>query len=326
METVRQILASHESGISRDGLLAWARLRGDPQMTDAQLEAALAEMGDQVIDVQGFLYLREHAPASALGTTAGSADPASVMPPAWTSADPDPRAPAGGAGASPGGPPADPRAAPPAGQWLSPDGQVVTPAPGGAGADGWPAPGGEGWPAPGGAWPASPPSSSRRTMVVATVGVVAFLVAAGIGVFLLRDADTGGADATPAQPTPTSGLVVGASSLAAGDCLILPSEDQFDDVRRLDCTEPHDGEVVFVGAHPGSSYPPEEDFSSYVEAQCLPAFAEYTGSDYESQEVLEVGWFTPTERAWDDGDREVTCYLTPVDGARTSQSYRGAKP
>ena len=34
MELVREILAAHESGISRDGLLAWARLRGDPTVTD----------------------------------------------------------------------------------------------------------------------------------------------------------------------------------------------------------------------------------------------------------------------------------------------------
>ena len=73
METIREILASHESGISRGGLLAWARLRGDPKMTDAQLDAALTELGDQVIDVQGFLYLREFAPASALKEAAAEA-------------------------------------------------------------------------------------------------------------------------------------------------------------------------------------------------------------------------------------------------------------
>ncbi len=206
METIREILASHESGISRGGLLAWARLRGDPEMTDAQLEAALAELGDEVVDVQGFLYLRRYAPASALGTAA-AAMPVSppVAPPAWpaTPSTPD-------AESVPG--------------WVPPDaGAAAVP----------PQPPAEGWPVPDGGWPAAPPSSSRRTMVVAALGVVAFLVVAGVGAALLRGTDTGSPDATPALPTPSSGAVVGATTLAFGDCLILPSEDEFDDVRRL---------------------------------------------------------------------------------------------
>jgi hypothetical protein len=163
--------------------------------------------------------------------------------------------------------------------------------------------------------------------VVATVVVAAFLVAAGIGAFLLRGADTGGeADATPALPTPISGAVVDATTLAFGDCLILPSEDTFDEVRRLACTEPHDGEVFFIEAYPGDVYPSDDEFSTYVEAECLPAFAEFTGSAFDDQELLDIGWFTPTEGSWDNGDRDVACYLTPIDGSRTSQSYRGANP
>lgn len=60
METVRDILAAHRSGISKPGLMAWARLRIDPEMTDAQLEEELARLGDEVVDLQGFLYLRSY--------------------------------------------------------------------------------------------------------------------------------------------------------------------------------------------------------------------------------------------------------------------------
>jgi len=58
VETVREILAAHGSGISKPGLLAWARLRIDTKMTDAQLDEELARLGDEVVDVDGFLYLR----------------------------------------------------------------------------------------------------------------------------------------------------------------------------------------------------------------------------------------------------------------------------
>jgi hypothetical protein len=319
VETIRDILASHESGISRDGLLAWARLRGDPQMTDQQLDAALAELGDQVVDVQGFLYLRQNAPESALRDEASRGTPTPTPPPAW------PPAVTGAEGAAPPSawPPADAGAAPPApppGSWTPPDGQAWGTPP--------PAPGAEGWTAPDGGLAPAPSSGGKRTMSIATIGVAIFLALAAFGAVLLRSGadETPPADATPALPTPTSGSVIGAFTIELGDCLILPSADQFEEVRRLECTEPHDGEVFFVEEHPGSEFPSDDDFSTYVEEQCLPSFADYTGSAYDDQDVLDVGWFTPTQGSWDNGDREVVCYLTPVDGSRTSQSYRGANP
>ena len=64
METVRGILAAHHSGISKPGLLAWARLRIDTAMTEAQLDEELARLGDEVVDLDGFLYLVEYVDAS----------------------------------------------------------------------------------------------------------------------------------------------------------------------------------------------------------------------------------------------------------------------
>ena len=175
-------------------------------------------------------------------------------------------------------------------------------------------------------------------MVVATVGVAVFLIAAAGGAILLRGSDDGStpADATPAVPTPTSGTVVGAFTIKVGDCLILPSEDEFDEVRRLDCGEAHNGEIFLVQAYPGDTYPSDDEFGTYVEETCVPAFATYTGSALADQDVLEYGWFTPTPGSWDNGDHDVACYLSPVaqvdrlgltvDGGWTRQSYRDANP
>jgi hypothetical protein len=319
VETIREILASHESGISRDGLLAWARLRGDPNMTDAQLEAALTELGDQVVDDQGFLYLRQNAPASALRDSDAAAVAAAAASAAAT--------PAWSAGAAP---PEDAAALPPPPSAWTPTADEAEPgAPPPPGAGGWLAPDGTWAPGtPDGTGEPAPQPGNKRTMVVATVGVAVFLFAAAGGAILLRGSDDGStpADATPAVPTPTSGSVVGAFTIKVGDCLILPSEDQFDEVRRLDCSEAHDGEVFLVQAHPGDAYPSDDEFTSYVEETCVPAFAAYTGSGFADQDVLDYGWFTPTEGSWDNGDRDVACYLTPVDGGQTSQSYRDARP
>jgi hypothetical protein len=301
VESIRDILASHESGISRDGLLAWARLRVDPGMTDEQMAATLAELGDEVVDVQGFLYLREHAPESAGGGAGQSADggPGPVAPPPPWSGATAPPAPVTG--------------------WVPPGGQAWTPPEDAADppsdTPAWTPPEGEAWPPP-------QRSGGARSMIVGALGVAVFVGIAAVGAFIFRSGD----EPTPAVPTPTAGAVINADTLAVGDCIIVPSEDQFDEIRRLDCGEPHDGEVFFVGDHPDGDYPSDEAFESFVDERCLPAFSAYTGSDFAVQEVLDIGWFTPTDSAWDGGDRGVTCHLTPIDGSRTDRSYRGANP
>jgi hypothetical protein len=88
METVREILAAHGSGISKPGLLAWARLRIDTKMTDAQLDEELARLGDEVVDEQGFLYLR-----SLRSPTAPSTEAPDEGTSPWFEATTDPRAP-----------------------------------------------------------------------------------------------------------------------------------------------------------------------------------------------------------------------------------------
>jgi hypothetical protein len=84
METVRGILAAHHSGISKQGLLAWARLRIDTAMTEAQLDEELARLGDEVVDVDGFLYLRDYVDPSRRPAGTGTTPPA----PALTSVQP----------------------------------------------------------------------------------------------------------------------------------------------------------------------------------------------------------------------------------------------
>ena len=160
-------------------------------------------------------------------------------------------------------------------------------------------------------------------MIIVAVGVLIFVGLAGLVTVLLRTGDSGSA---PAEPTPTAGVVVEAGSLQVGDCIILPTEDQFDEVRRLECTAPHDGEIFFVGDHPDGDYPTDEAFEAFVDEQCLPAFEAFTGSAYDNQEVLDVGWFTPTDGSWEDGDRAVSCHLVPIDGGQTDRSWRDANP
>jgi hypothetical protein len=324
VETVRAILAAHPSGISRAGILAWGKLRIDPDFDEARLDAELAALGSEVVERDGFLWL-----ASSDGAPLPTPEP----PPAVAARVPEPvsttpwRAPAGIDG------------------WRAP-----------AGIDDWRAPGDEQDESAGRSTDArpvdEPPVATEPGPIAGWRGsrprfppaVVAFLAVLGIALFVTNLLGGSAEGERAAAPTSTTGPTTSAGSsspeplpsgslgsvaeLAVGDCIALPTENEFSELLFVACDRPHHAEVFFVGDHPGSDagYPDDAAFEAFIDSNCLPAFATYTGSAYEEQSVLEVGWFAPTAASWTAGGRTVECYLSPVGGSLTSVSYRGANP
>lgn len=121
-----------------------------------------------------------------------------------------------------------------------------------------------------------------------------------------------------------------ALDLVVGDCFVEPTtNDEVQDVQRAPCNEAHSGEVMLVADYPAQdTYPGDDAFQAWVEANCLgEAFASYTGKSYEEALDISVSYLYPTVDGWGDGDKEMTCYLVPVDGNPVSFSYRvGASP
>ena len=119
-----------------------------------------------------------------------------------------------------------------------------------------------------------------------------------------------------------------ANDLRVGDCFEEPAyAETIEDVQHQPCTETHDSEVIFVGEHSaakGAAVPSDSEFRDYVGAQCLPAFASYTGLDLMSQEVLDIGYFVPANDSWANGDRKIICYAARTDGASMKQSVSAA--
>ncbi|HVL52759.1 MAG TPA: septum formation family protein [Vitreimonas sp.] len=116
-----------------------------------------------------------------------------------------------------------------------------------------------------------------------------------------------------------------AGDLQVGDCFDVPATvaQEVDDVQHHPCTEAHTGEVVFVGDYSGGeTYATDAEWLAFIEAHCVPAFNAYTGLDYQTDVVFEMGFFTPTAEGWRSGDREVSCYAARMDGATMSQSVK----
>jgi hypothetical protein len=139
------------------------------------------------------------------------------------------------------------------------------------------------------------------------IGIVAVI---GLGAFIFRDR-----------------LSSNAGELKVGDCFDDPAGvTVITDVQHHPCTEAHTAEVIFLGTMTGdnATYPSDDAVETWIIANCLPAWSAYTGKDYQTESVLDLGFYTPTEEGWKDGDRGVTCYTYRVDNATMSTSVKKA--
>jgi hypothetical protein len=139
------------------------------------------------------------------------------------------------------------------------------------------------------------------------IGIIAAII---IGGFVLRDR-----------------LSSNAGDLQVGDCFDDPGQvAEVKDVQHHPCSEAHTGEVIYVGSMAGenSAYPSDDTILTFVGTNCLPAFASYTGKEYDGV-TLDVGYFHPTSEGWNKGDRGVICYAYNIDGSTTTGSVKVAQ-
>ena len=182
-------------------------------------------------------------------------------------------------------------------------------APGGAGSPAAPAdsasgdpvqPPSEPPPSPDAATSGKQPGKMRTWIVIGVI--VAFL---GIVLFVVRNN-------------------VAADDLKVGTCFDIPTATSIQTVEQHPCTESHNAEVIFVGEHDGDTYPISLSMDRYIEDNCVPAFESYIGTDIESSNDLDLGYFYPERDGWESGDRTITCYVAKSDESPMTESLKGS--
>jgi hypothetical protein len=139
---------------------------------------------------------------------------------------------------------------------------------------------------------------------------IVIIAAIAVGAFIFRDRLSGNA-----------------GDLSVGDCFDDPGNVvEVSDVQHHPCSESHTGEVIFVGKMAGSNdaYPSEDTIFDFVSTNCLSAFESYTGQSYDGQ-ILDVGFFHPTEEGWKGGDRGVICYAYRLDNTPITGTLKGGQ-
>jgi hypothetical protein len=131
----------------------------------------------------------------------------------------------------------------------------------------------------------------------------------------------------PAPPAPFSAWIEAVDS--AGDCVTLAYVGSGEDVdygvppEIVDCNEPHDHQVFFVGEYPapaGDPYPEEDDlFNVIFDEICIAPLVDATGVGYD-EITLSVWGLWPDEEAWRAGERTIACSVAnadnPTDGTQ----------
>lgn len=117
-----------------------------------------------------------------------------------------------------------------------------------------------------------------------------------------------------------------AFDLKAGDCLNIPTADEFEDVSIIKCENPHDAEVIINYDATATEFD-ETAIYDEAEVRCAQEFQTYVGSD-PATSAYYYNYFTPLAEGWEAGDRVVTCIAYKMDEAgenieQTTGSVKG---
>lgn len=144
----------------------------------------------------------------------------------------------------------------------------------------------------------------------AWIAIIALVVATSVGSDSLRDG--AGAVATT--------RIVSLDQLQVGDCLDVPTRDEFSSVTLVPCTSPHHAEVYVRFDLPTGAYPGEDATIAKAEQGCADRFEAFVGEPYEESPLeLVYGW--PGAASWAE-DKSVICVVNDQDRT-TTESMRG---
>ena len=112
-------------------------------------------------------------------------------------------------------------------------------------------------------------------------------------------------------------------TLEVGDCFDDTTDlsGEISDVPVVECSQPHDNEVYSTYDMTESTYPGFDVAADLADVGCVDRFAGYVGQSYELSD-LDFAWLIPTDESWNNGDREVVCFLYRVDLGKITGSMK----
>jgi len=115
---------------------------------------------------------------------------------------------------------------------------------------------------------------------------------------------------------------VSAKNIKVGACFTDTADTSVTTIKTVACTKTHDSEVFLNQVVTSDTYPTNDEWSSFAQQYCIPAFAAYDGIDFNDS-TLDINYLVPDSTGWSQGDKTLTCYATDPNGGLTS-SIKGS--
>jgi hypothetical protein len=115
---------------------------------------------------------------------------------------------------------------------------------------------------------------------------------------------------------------VPSSRLGVGDCIAGRVEPGVDRLVAVPCDRAHGAEAYDAWVLPYRDHPGDEPLATAAEQGCVARFEAFVGEAYE-RSGLDIASLTPTDDAWEAGDRTVVCFVTDPD-RQTTGTLRSA--
>lgn len=110
-----------------------------------------------------------------------------------------------------------------------------------------------------------------------------------------------------------------------GQCVQLPTEESVTDLKTTDCSALHDAEIFYLSQVTEDERPSDAELEDIGGDACLAAFEGYVGIPYE-ESALDYTMFYPSPGSWEQGDREIICFIISGEGTdvQLSGSMKGS--
>lgn len=112
--------------------------------------------------------------------------------------------------------------------------------------------------------------------------------------------------------------------IEVGDCIVMSAylhEDTED--LTVDCDEEHTIQIYGITELPDGEYPGRAAVPEMAETFCPSQFEAFVGVDPAASELTSL-YFAPTSPQWDEGIRDILCYVLESPGDMVIGSLEGA--
>jgi len=113
-------------------------------------------------------------------------------------------------------------------------------------------------------------------------------------------------------------------AIQVGDCAGDLTTGELTELDVVPCADPHVSEAFASSDLDEGGYPGTEAIDAQAEEDCTAAFETFIGLPYQESELFAT-WLTPTEESWEQGDREILCFVYDEDADTTGSLENAAR-